>query len=171
MPDLIGRSPTGRPTTVRQIRTFPRERARPAPAEGFLRTVGLGGRRRAELTELNSLSVEFEPSGLTAELVQLGAQAPSVDDVLAYEAWLDQRNDLLWDPVRTRGAVCLSHEGCAYRDWLVVSGPRRGQMWDDERAGDVDLAPAATPGGVHSFASWFRGWLSDAERIATRICE
>jgi hypothetical protein len=125
----------------------------------------------AELIELNSLSVEFEPSDLTAELGRLDTEEPSVDDDPAYEAWLDQRENLLWDPVRTRGALCLSHEGCAYRDWLVVSGPRRGQMWDDERAGDVDLAPATTLGGVHSFASWFLGWLSDAERIVMGTSE
>jgi hypothetical protein len=125
----------------------------------------------AELTDLNSLNFAFEPADLTAELVQLDAQAPSVDREQAYEAWMDQRDNLLWDPARTRGAVCLSHEGCAYRDWLVVSGPQRGQMWDDARAGDVDLAPATTPGGVHSFASWFRGWLSTAEHISAGVSE
>lgn len=121
----------------------------------------------AELTERNSLNAAFAPSDVTVELAQLDAEAPSIDDAEAYEAWMDQRDDLLWNSTRTHGAVCLSHEGCAYRDWLVVSGPSRGQMWDDERAGDVDLAPSTTSSGVRSFASWFGSWLSDAERKAT----
>jgi hypothetical protein len=49
----------------------------------------------------------------------------------------------------TAGAICLEHIGCAQRRWLVVSGPARGQMWDDPRADELDLRPLVdrTPRG------------------------
>ncbi|GAA0900180.1 hypothetical protein GCM10009557_76300 [Virgisporangium ochraceum] len=66
------------------------------------------------------------------------------------------------------GAICLEHLGCAQRTWLVVSGPARGQMWDDPRADCLDLRPVVGPGGSTSvnFAAWYLRWLDDAEHAA-----
>jgi hypothetical protein len=70
---------------------------------------------------------------------------------------------------RTHGAVCLCHEGCAYRDWLIITGPLRGQMWDDDRAGDIDLAPGiAADGSALTFGCWYLNWLDEAEEA---ICK
>ena len=118
----------------------------------------------AELTEGSALNVSFQPGDVTDSLTQLEGQRPSFEDDPAYEAWLDEYEEVLWRPDRTRGAVCLCHEGCAYRDWLVVSGPHRGQIWDDERAGDIDLAPSlSTDNTILTFSSWYLSWLTRAE--------
>ena len=37
-----------------------------------------------------------------------------------------------WVPVD--GAIPVCHEGCAVRDWLVVSGPEAGRVWHDATA-------------------------------------
>ncbi|WP_203930494.1 hypothetical protein [Virgisporangium ochraceum] len=49
-----------------------------------------------------------------------------------------------------------------------MSGPARGQMWDDPRADCLDLRPVVGPGGSTSvnFAAWYLRWLDDAEHAA-----
>lgn len=103
----------------------------------------------AELTTLAALGTAFDPGDVSEALALLDETPPPMDDEEVYEDWLNHREDVLWDDKRTRGAVCLCHEGCAYRDWLVVTGPHQGQIWDDERAGDVDLAPKSASDGQH----------------------
>jgi hypothetical protein len=120
----------------------------------------------AQLTDVTALGTNFGPGDISATLAQLRATQPSVDDEDAYQGWLNRYEDVLWDDQRTHGAVCLCHEGCAYRDWLIITGPLRGQMWDDERAGDVDLAPStANDGSTLTFGHWYLDWLNEAERI------
>jgi hypothetical protein len=119
----------------------------------------------AELIDVTTLATSFDPGDLRGVMAQLVATQPAVDDTDAYEEWLDRYEAALWGDHRTRGAVCLCHEGCAYRDWLVITGPHRGQIWDDERAGDVDLAPHTDGDGrVLTFATWYLAWLNEAER-------
>ncbi|MGW0697968.1 SMI1/KNR4 family protein [Streptomyces sp. NPDC002867] len=90
----------------------------------------------------------------------------------AFEAW-DER-DPLWSDDLTVGAICLCHLGCALRQWLVVSGPDRGRMWDDRRADGTDLRPLINAdGSPMAFADWYLSWLEQAERqvratVATR---
>lgn len=80
-----------------------------------------------------------------------------------YEAW-DER-DPLWSDDLTVGAICLCHLGCALRQWLVVSGPDRGRMWDDRRADGIDLQPMSNAdGSPMTFADWYLSWLEEAER-------
>lgn len=68
-------------------------------------------------------------------------------------------------PVRvldgTVGAICLCTMGCALRIWLVVSGPERGQMWDDYSADGADLGPLFT-----TFGDCYLEWLGEATRKA-----
>jgi hypothetical protein len=119
----------------------------------------------AQLTNLTALSTNFDPGDIGVTLAALQAGQPSSDDEHAYQDWLNRYDEVLWDDQRTHGAVCLCHQGCAYRDWLVITGPLRGQMWDDERAGDVDLAPrTADDGSALTFGRWYNNWLSAAER-------
>ena len=71
---------------------------------------------------------------------------------------------LLEDPSMTVGAICLADEGCGYRDWLVVSGPARGTMWEDPRCVDEDLKPMLTEeGSPVSFGEWYLTWLAATE--------
>ncbi|WP_154668246.1 SMI1/KNR4 family protein [Pseudoduganella violaceinigra] len=51
-----------------------------------------------------------------------------------YEAWNDKLEEKYWGPAIMQGAIPICHEGCALRDWLVVSGPLDGTMWRDMRA-------------------------------------
>jgi hypothetical protein len=119
----------------------------------------------AELTDVTTLGTSFDPGDISAALAQLEAAQPPVSDEGAYQDWLNRYQNVLWDDQRTHGAVCLCHEGCAYRDWLIITGPLRGQMWDDDRADDKDLAPAtAADGSALTFGRWYAKWLDDAEQ-------
>ncbi|MCP9958270.1 SMI1/KNR4 family protein [Streptomyces sudanensis] len=88
------------------------------------------------------------------------------EDVEAYDAacdaWEERLLATLWSDEYTVGAICLCHLGCAQRQWLVVSGPERGRMWDDTRCDHDDLEPL----GV-TFARWYLDWLDEAYAKAT----
>lgn len=75
-----------------------------------------------------------------------------------------------------QGSLRIAHEGCAYYDLLVVSGPERGHVWCDNRASDYGIAPLPYPGGEFrldgdylipangrrqrlSFLEWYEHWL------------
>ncbi|MFI9170858.1 SMI1/KNR4 family protein [Streptomyces lincolnensis] len=81
---------------------------------------------------------------------------------VAYRAWL--KDDERLSDWFLSGAVCLSHEGCGYFHWLVVSGPQRGQVWIDERAGDGRLSPL----GQLGFADWYLDWVEKTEAVVRR---
>jgi hypothetical protein len=118
----------------------------------------------ADLTDLSTLGTVFSPGDLSGEQQRLRAVQPDTDDEESYEIWLDRGEDLLWAPGRTAGAICLCHEGCAHRRWLVVTGPQGGRIWTDERASDEDLTPALGPDGrPWTFRAWYLEWLDQAE--------
>jgi hypothetical protein len=80
-------------------------------------------------------------------------EAEAEDDYWARrDAWND---DVYWHPKQTTGAICICHEGCALRDWLVVTGPQRGMMWSDQRADDGGLRPLG-----QTFGEWYLAWLA-----------
>ena len=86
----------------------------------------------------------------------------------ALDDWDVRLEALLEHPSMTVGAICLADEGCGYRDWLVVSGPARGTMWEDPRCVDEDLKPMLTAeGNPVSFGEWYLTWL-DATELADR---
>lgn len=61
------------------------------------------------------------------------------------------------------GAIPICHLGCALRQWLIVSGPEAGNVWDDNRADNGGLAPLKTPSSDRvTFFHWYRNWLDDA---------
>ncbi len=61
------------------------------------------------------------------------------------------------------GAIPLCHLGCALRQWLIVSGPEAGNVWDDNRADNGGLSPLKTPSLDRvTFFHWYRNWLDDA---------
>lgn len=67
-----------------------------------------------------------------------------------------------WRPVD--GAVPLCHQGCALRDWLVVTGPEAGRVWHDATAEYGGWTPLVEePSGAHlSFEAWYLRWLDAA---------
>ncbi|MET9881345.1 SMI1/KNR4 family protein [Actinacidiphila glaucinigra] len=127
----------------------------------------------ADLTDLGRLAEPFPTKRATAaELAAMAADCPEEEDFedieefdAAFEAWDERWAPLLWGEDRTVGALCLCHLGCALRQWLVVSGPAAGQIWDDERADDLDLRPAIGPDGTPlTFATWYDAWLRESAR-------
>ncbi len=102
-----------------------------------------------------------------AALDALEAQKPdedAFDDVedfdAAYDVWDVRLEALLYQPSMTVGAICIAHEGCAYRDWLAVSGSARGTMWEDPRCIDMDLRPINL-----TFGDWYFQWLTATESV------
>jgi len=84
----------------------------------------------------------------------------------AYSAWMtagDELSDLV-----TRGALKLSHEGCGYCYWLVLTGPEHGAMWRDDRPGGGEFSPLGEPHTPVGFARWYLGWVEGAETTARR---
>ncbi len=120
----------------------------------------------SDLTDLTRLGEPFPIDRVPeAALDALEAEKPDEDDFddvedfdAAFEVWDERLEALLYQPSMTAGAICLVDEGCAYRDWLIVSGPARGTIWEDPRTIDMDLRPT----GI-SFADWYFQWLVATE--------
>jgi hypothetical protein len=53
-----------------------------------------------------------------------------------------------------QGCLVLGAIGCGYFSFLVVTGPARGEVWQDFTAGDGGLQPTG-----HSFETWYWSWL------------
>jgi len=106
---------------------------------------------------------EPDPESLTV----LWAREPREEDFedadefdAAYGDWDERMADILWSEERTVGALCLCHLGCALRQWLVVSGPEAGRMWQDSRADGVALQPLTDDDGTPlTFGDWYLGWF------------
>ena len=78
------------------------------------------------------------------------------------DAWEDR---VYWNPANVNGAVPICHLGCALRQWLVVTGPEAGHVWDDDRADHGGLQPAQQLGLERiTFLQWYRSWLDEALR-------
>lgn len=54
----------------------------------------------------------------------------------------------------THGTLGLAHQGCAYYDILVVTGPARGTVWVD----GSDAGQGLHPLGI-GFFEWYQAWL------------
>jgi len=162
--------------------------ALPADYRSFLTDVGAGGAgpfyglfplRRgargwewhgdgAELTDRSRLGepfpVERVPAGVLAELLAVRPKADDfeTDEELdeAFDEWDERLEALLYQPSMSVGAICLTDEGCAYRDWLVVSGPAAGTMWEDPRCLDQEFQPIQPN---RNFRDWYLDWLGASE--------
>lgn len=163
----------------------------PADYREFLQTVGTGGagpfyglvalqhdgskwgwetRPMEVATDADRLGEPFpgpiEPERIRAALAGEPERDSFADDEsfdAEYEAWFAAFQNWFCSDDHTVGAIYLAHQGCAYYDWLIVSGPYRGQVWTDSRAGDGNLDPSAA-----TFADWYLTWLSEAEATVTR---
>jgi hypothetical protein len=68
-----------------------------------------------------------------------------------------------WAPHLANGAFPICHQGCAYRNILVVNGPEYGYVWVDARPGDGGLLPEVDETGQHlAFGDWYTRWLEQA---------
>ena len=54
----------------------------------------------------------------------------------------------------THGTLGLAHQGCAYYDILVITGPARGTVWVD----GSDSGQGFHPLGI-GFLEWYQAWL------------
>ena len=81
----------------------------------------------------------------------------------AYEIQLNAFEARYWNPEQVNGAIPICHLGCALRQWLIVTGPQAGTIWNDERADLKGLSPLTVKGTERvSFLQWYRAWLDDA---------
>ncbi len=147
------------------------------PAYGLFPVRRVQGRWRwegdgAELADLSNLGRPFPQHGPDPdELASLLRRRPEEEGFAeiedfddAVEAWDERWEDVMWKPERTFGAIVVSHLGCAYRQWLIITGPERGRIWSDDRAEDRDLVPLLTPDGQPAtFAHWYLDWLERTE--------
>ncbi len=66
------------------------------------------------------------------------------------------------DAVMT-GAIPIATKGCALDYWLVVSGPRAGEIWFDKRTDSEGVEPVLDADGRHlTFGPWYLNWLDQA---------
>lgn len=74
--------------------------------------------------------------------------------------WEDR---VYWNTVNVNGAIPICHLGCAYRQWLIVTGAEAGNVWDDNRTDHKGLNPVQQPGYERvTFLRWYRAWLDEA---------
>ena len=89
---------------------------------------------------------------------------PEEEDRLM-EAWDRELEAYYWNPAIMDGAIPICHLGCAYRQWLVIHGPQRGFVWNDDRADDGGISPLlGGSGGPVTFTRWYMTWLEDSLR-------
>ena len=51
-----------------------------------------------------------------------------------------------WNATQVNGAIPICHLGCCLRQWLVVTGPEAGNVWDDVRADYAGFKPVQSKG-------------------------
>jgi hypothetical protein len=85
------------------------------------------------------------------------------EDDEEYEKALEEFEERYWSPDNVNGAIPICHEGCAYRDWLVVTGPEAGHVWHDARADHAGLLPVSLGKKERvTFLEWYLHWLDKA---------
>lgn len=93
--------------------------------------------------------------------------AESFED--AYDEWQERFYEVYWDEQWTDGGICICHHGCALRDWLVVTGPERGNVWHDAMADSEGLSPWKAKDGTRlTFAGWYEQWLDQSLEMLAR---
>jgi hypothetical protein len=83
------------------------------------------------------------------------------------EAWNDK--DLLVSPERyygyelLAGAMPIATRGGALDYWMVISGPRKSEIWLDKRTDEEGVEPICDADGQHmTFGPWYLAWLERA---------
>ena len=85
------------------------------------------------------------------------------EDEDEYEKEIERLEEKYWDPKFVNGAIPICHQGCALRNWLVITGPEAGNVWEDLRADEAGLRPSAKKGKKRlTFLEWYDSWLQKA---------
>jgi len=85
-----------------------------------------------------------------------------VEDKL-WEEWDKKLENDYWNTSIMNGAIPICHEGCALRDWLVVTGDQAGSIWGDYRADNDGLEPKKNQNGkIMNFMEWYMSWLNES---------
>ncbi len=160
----------------------------PADYRGFLIHVGNGGAGPAyglfKLGEMDNgheherwtendgfvgaLSLPFPHTGPWNDLSEKPAYDESREEDPVWEDDFyrqleDWEKRVYWNPAMVNGAIPICHLGCALRQWLVVTGPEAGNVWDDDRVDEGGLKPARQEGRERvTFMQWYGAWLDDA---------
>lgn len=80
-----------------------------------------------------------------------------------WKTWDEKLEKFYWASDIMNGAIPICHEGCAGRDWLVVTGPFAGAVWMDYRADNLGIKPRlGADGTLLSFRAWYRDWLDSS---------
>lgn len=109
------------------------------------------------------VGVLSEPFPHTAAWNDLGGEPEETDDEEEYEKALEAFDERYWNPANVNGAIPVCHEGCAYRDWLIVTGPEAGHMWHDARTDQAGLRPISIGKKKRiTFLDWYVHWLNEA---------
>lgn len=109
---------------------------------------------------VGSLRLPFPHTAAWNDLAGMPDDALSETDEAAYERQRAAFEAGYFAPLD--GAIPLCHLGCALRQWLIVSGPEAGHVWEDRRADDEGLSPLQTRGGERvCFYMWYRAWLDE----------
>ncbi|MDW8264101.1 MAG: SMI1/KNR4 family protein [Gemmataceae bacterium] len=104
-----------------------------------------------------------KPFPHTAAWNEQPPEPEETDDEEEYEKRLDACDAVYWNSENVNGAIPLCHEGCALRDWLVLTGPEAGHMWHDARADEAGLWPISVGKKRRvTFLEWYIHWLNEA---------
>lgn len=160
----------------------------PEDYRGFLLHVGNGGAgpayglfRLGEMDDSNAFARWKENNGFVGTLSLPFPHTGPWNDLSGKPAFDESRemdqeyeyayNELLtkweeehyWNTCYIHGAIPICHIGCAYREWLIITGPERGNVWNDSRVDEEGLYPveiAQKPRA--SFLQWYCDWLDNA---------
>jgi hypothetical protein len=77
-------------------------------------------------------------------------------------AWSRRQEAAYWSPTVIEGAAPMAHHGCRMVDWLVVTGPETGTVWQDLRDSYAGLRPYERSGRRMDFVDWYEAWLAAA---------
>lgn len=92
---------------------------------------------------------------------------PNLDDQdeEEYDRQLEEFDERYWCSSNLNGAIPICHLGCASRQWLVITGAEKGNVWCDERADMKGVFPLASETNARvTFYEWYRSWLDEAVR-------
>ncbi len=109
---------------------------------------------------VGTLRLPFPHTAVWNDLAGMPADALSDSDAAEYERQRAEFETGYFAPLD--GAIPICHLGCALRQWLIVSGPEAGNVWEDRRADYEGLLPLQTAAAERvSFYLWYRGRLDE----------
>jgi len=86
---------------------------------------------------------------------------PTDEENRLLERWDQRLNESYWTTRVVDGSIPICHRGCALRQWLVITGPEHGRVWNDDRADNRGLYPVLDMNGRPlSFTDWYLTWLA-----------